>query len=439
MARPKKEKKVITDLPLLRWLNDNNKLADLRIMLNIKEPKDMWRGIIAVPPGSIMDKIIHEFDAHSDIPLEIPFFQLIHLVAGYLLNNGIVAEINSDDYSDTIKPDLWTLIFASSGAGKTYSWKQMRKLCPEILDTIEWQDFTGIKSGAAFVESLANNNNNKLIVRDEYNEFYKKLHSVGPMEDFRDYLFAMSNNETITRQTKKDYFQIKNTAACFVGMTVGESFVKYLCDDDGINGFIQRFAPVCAISDPNRNPRDFSLYRVNTAQYNEQFTRLLQSAKHKKYIVDDEALSGYDTTWRTFFPQNIGQKSSVFFDNDTTLSTNQSQTMSFYRRLLWRAHKYALIYHIITGQGNNPNLSAIDYGWAARVVHMHIVDNANILSAHGLSELQKKLNAVERFCQTKRDNGQHFTLSDVVRGVRCVSSVPEVKYLLQISHFGNCE
>ena len=46
----------------------------IKSMLILKNNDKQWRGIIATPPGTLLDSIISEFRLKTNIPLEIPFF-----------------------------------------------------------------------------------------------------------------------------------------------------------------------------------------------------------------------------------------------------------------------------------------------------------------------------------------------------------------------------
>ena len=84
-------------------------------ILSIRPPEDMWRGLIALPPSTLLEDIVAEFDKKSNIPLELPFFNFFHYLAALLLQKSVTLHVNDI----TIRPDIWTVLLAESGAGKT--------------------------------------------------------------------------------------------------------------------------------------------------------------------------------------------------------------------------------------------------------------------------------------------------------------------------------
>ena len=149
-------------------------------MIAAKGQREQWRGMIAVPPGGLADRIIGEFRTKTNIPLEIPFFTLLSLVSGYLLKKNVVLRSNLGE----IRPDIWSVILASSGAGKTYTQKSIIN----GLATIGEVEFngTGIVSSAAFVQALSINPTG-VWVRDEFARYLKSIDSEqGPLAEMKD-------------------------------------------------------------------------------------------------------------------------------------------------------------------------------------------------------------------------------------------------------------
>lgn len=406
-------------------IKEDEKRSQIKAMLRVRPPEDMWKGSIAVPPGSLLESVLHEFEKGSDIPLELPFFQMFHLLSGYMLNQGVTVNVDTMDYQGNIKPDFWTLIMAKSGAGKTFSWKQIRAMCPKVIDKIQWKSFAGIVSGAAFVEELESNNN-KLVVRDEFNEFFKRVSNPqGPLGDVHEYLLLAYDNEPIERVKKKirqkdgtfleEKISIEEPAFTLLGMCVFSSFVETLTVEDILNGLFARIAVVSSEPDPKRNPKDYPFYTVNLAKYNDKFKRLLKSIRYKKYIANDDAIEGYKTSWRYMYRDDVD--------------------MTFYRRIMWKAHKYALVYHILTEQGENQYLTNIDYGWAARALQIHIADCMKLLQSHGMPELSKQLDKVEAFCSKQKAAGLPIRASDIVRNVAGFKHAAEVRAVLSLTDF----
>jgi len=55
--------------------------------------------------------------------------------------------------------------------------------------------------------------------------------------------------------------------------------------------------------------------------------------------------------------------------------------VSFFRRLMQRAHKLALLYHIILGKSEIPQIDEIDVAWAMRLTEWHLRDISKAILA----------------------------------------------------------
>ncbi len=165
----------------------------LQAMLALPRPKEEWRGIMAVPPGSLLEKILGDFRRNTDIPLELPFFVVFALLAGFLLHAGVHVVVRGGDMDtaddDHVDPDIWLLLLASSGSSKSLTFKKILKAAdPRVRDSTFGLD--GIQSAAAFYEILKEHNK-KLAVRDEFGEMYKQLGPDGKLNGVRDMLLRI--------------------------------------------------------------------------------------------------------------------------------------------------------------------------------------------------------------------------------------------------------
>lgn len=329
--------------------------------------KGNWRGLMAVPPGSLIDDVLREFEVGTNIPLEIPFFTALHTVAAWLCEREIRIKVE-----DTlVDPDLWTIVLASSGAGKTWTQKSILGAVP-----IEEIPATGAVSSAALFDVLAKHPRG-LWVRDEFLQLVKKLdNDGGPMGEAKDYFLRLFDGMTLSRETKKDgVVTIENPAVVLLAFNVLETFLANVEGDSVADGFLQRFGYVIAKPDPLRKMADFPIWTVNKSRWPGKWEKLSEKVIHETYIATSE---GIDTFKEIFY-------SLARFEVPE----------SFYRRVLWRAHKYALVYHVVRGLGKSQEIGAEDYGWAARVIEMQMSDAADVLLGAGASDLEKIIASCE--------------------------------------------
>ncbi len=417
----KKSKACDTDrLPLLELLKkehteQSETMRKLQTMLAIPHSSDVWRGIVAVPPGTLLEKILADFRRNTDIPLELPFFCVFALLAGYLLHTGVCLEFRGgvDDDNDAVivEPDIWLLLLASSGSSKSLTFNKILKATDSRVREATFP-LDGIQSAAALFESLKENNK-KLAIRDEFNELYKQMRTGAALETVRDMILRIYNHSEITWETKKEgKQQIEDVALCIIGMTVGESFRDSLTSDDLLNGMAQRFLPVIARDDPARPIVRYPLYRFHSGVWKSAWTELVDSIRHKTYIATSDALEGYETTFRTLFTKDLDK--------------------SFFRRVMWAAHKYALLYHILCGGGDEQHIGPEAYGWAARALLLHLNDLRELLFSSGLSPLQRVLQKAENLIKKLRAEKRPVTARALVTGIRDIRSVTEARNLLRI-------
>lgn len=422
-ARHETETKPLLDLIVAASQGQEETMARLRAMIALPKPADQWRGILAVPPGSLMETILADFRRNTDIPLELPFFSIFAVLAGYLLHSGvsvIVGDEKVDGYDDFVEeihvlPDIWLLLIAPSGSSKTLTFSKIRESADadERLKDTHFQ-LDGIQSDAAFFD-IIEKHNCKLGVRDEFNEFYKQLKSGKSLEKCRDTLLKIYSHDKLQRDTHKDGTrEINSPAICLLGMTIKDSFCETIATqaDDLINGLLQRFLPVIATLDPQRKMIDFPIYRFHQNKWKIQWKKLLDSIKFKEYKVSELAMRGYFEAFRLLFSKDIDP--------------------SFYRRVLWSAHKYALLYHILCGHGDQQEIGAEAYGWAARVLSLHLADLKDLFFSSAMSPLQRTLEKVETLIQRLRTEGRPVTARAIVVGVRDIRSVAEARAILQM-------
>lgn len=388
--------------------------AEVKAMLDFKRLSsgrgEDWRGVVAMPPASLVETVVKEFRDKTDIPLELPFFTVLHWVAAYLLRNEIGVNVGS---GQVVKPDLWTVLLASSGTGKTLTQKAVSKALG--LGELEFKG-NGCASSAAFLEKLEKNNKG-IWVRDEFGQFLKALGSQSHMEEIKDYLLRIHDNETIERETKKYTCTVEDSALTILGLTVWETFPRHVSAEDMVDGFAQRFSYIVAEKDPKRPMINYPIYQIDSASWRQKWDTLVGKIEFDEYRASEDAIEGYKTAFAMMYSASVPE--------------------SFYRRLLWRAHKYALVYHIMTGQGDRQEITAMDYGWAGRVLSLHVHDAMRLLEAHGLSDLEKLLRSAESVIEKVRgDEGRQATARDLCRGVFGIKSAAEARAILSLIENG---
>lgn len=402
MTRKKKIKS--TQLSLFTFAAKNKKAGDeLRALLSIgkSSSEKQWRGLMATPPGTLLDSVVACFKQRTNIPLELPFFAALSFVSAHLLKAGVYV----DFAGQKVKPDLWTILLAESGAGKSFATSQLKQAM-NIKHT-----FPECVSGAAFLESMQDQNND-LWIRDEFGQLLKSLETQQGAE-IKDYLLRVFSGDTIERKTKKGIITVEDPALSILGMTVLETFSSCIDAESLLDGFAQRFSYVIAHKDPERKMIDFPIFdlRGYRERIGSDWEKLLSVPVHEKYEMDEDALDAFKMSFKMLSTATIPE--------------------SFFRRIMFKGIKYAVVYHFLNGD-TSPILTRKDFAWAGRVSWLHLKDAAELLQTHVTSDLERTLQNVESVRDKLIAAGKAVTPRLIVQGVYSIKTVAEAKAALAI-------
>lgn len=386
---------------------DENKkdriVETIKSMLEVKKSiTEEWRGLVATPPGSFLENVISCFYNRTDIPLEIPFFTSLHYLSYYLLKTGVHIEFDNQ----IIKPDLWTVLLAQSGAGKTFA----SKAIGNFIDLKP--NFPDVSSSAKFVEELSKHNNG-FFLRDEFAQLLKSIETQPHFQEMKDYFLRLYDGEEISRITMKNETIIENPALVILGITVLETFLDNVSPESLADGFSQRFNYVIARKDAKRSMRDFPLYEVSDFKddIKKSWEDCISNIKHEKYFMKEEAKKGFITSFKLLCDANLPD--------------------SFLRRIMFRGIRYALLYHILLGDSSN-EISVVDMGWAGRICALHIKDASELLDGHDKSELQNLITQAEKVIERLKEKGEEISPRNLVRNMSKIKTTVEAKALLSI-------
>lgn len=390
----------------VRYCAENEQArSTIRAMLAVGQAAEPWRGLVAVPPGSPMERVLTAFHDETDIPLEIPFFALLHFVSGLLLRARTkIAGSSVECYAD-----LWTIVLAPSGSGKTFAHNVLAKAAP-VKST-----FPEVASGARFIEALQTHNFG-LWFQDEIAQKLKQIESVNsPMADVKEYLLRAYGYDKIERSTKKQTITIEEPCLGILGLNTAESFLKALSPESLLDGFAARWGYVLADRDPARPMRNYPLYNL------ERLSSIAADAWEKLqavplppiFHVSRQAEQAYAESFRLMFREELPE--------------------AFYRRILFRAFKYATLYHVLLGKASD-QIDAEDIGWAARLSALHLSDMRRLAEHYGLVRETLKLADKAQAVATRfRQKGQPLTARVIQQQVHGVKTADEARALLAIA------
>lgn len=355
----------------------------IRALLSIKPEADstQWRGLIAVPPGSQFERFLGAFRRETNIPLEIPFFCFLHFICGWLLQHKVkIQGAGMECY-----PDIWTIVLAPSGAGKTLTHDTIAKASP-VKSTIPEP-----VSEAAFFSDLAQNNFGLWFV-DEIAQLLKEIDTKGtPLSKVKSHLLKAYSYSSITRSTKTEgTAEIEEPCLGILGLNTPESFRKAMSDESLTDGFAQRFCYVYAERDPERSARDYPLFNL------EMLT------KYAKYAFDEVTAKPPHPIYK------LGKEATVAFRESFSMLFTEHIPESFFRRILHRGIKYSLYYHLILAKDSD-ELDTEDIAWGARLAGLHLADVKKLLHAPNLAGIGRLVENARKHRDKLRAQGVELT------------------------------
>lgn len=361
------------------------------LMFQNNQPQ-CWRGVLAVPPGSPIDTVLTAFHDHTDIPLELPFFTLMHFVSGWLLSNKVKIKGSIGE----LYPELWTIVLAESGAGKSLAHDVIAKVAPVK------SSFPEPASGARFIQALQQHNFG-LWFQDEIAQKMKQIDTPqSPLSDIKEYLLRAYGNSKIERSTKMETITIENPCLGILGLNTPDSFFKSISQESLLDGFMQRFACVIAERDPARNvyenPEKYAIYDVENLSeiVGEAFAIIEKTPLHSEYIIDVEGEAAFKSAFGMLISSEI--------------------PMSYFRRVMFRSFKYAVLYHVMLGKKCNL-IDAADIGWGARVSYMHLQDAVKLVNRDQFAEVKKMYDKAEKVKERFQQQGKKFTSRDLQQNI----------------------
>lgn len=357
-----------------------------------------------IPPGSILEDIRIAFEETTDIPSEIPVFATLHYLSALLLQKG--ARITFA--GESVKPDIWSICLAESGAGKTYA---QSKIADALgADVTLFGDFA---SSAKFMEELRDRNNG-LWLRDEFAQFLRSIEQQPHLQEAKDYLLRCYDGQRISRRTKSDEITVDDPALTIFGSTVYSTFRNNVTEEMLLDGFAQRFAYIVAERDPKR--AETAIYRTahKTEGIKAKWKAIAAKGMRNEYQVNDLGEKAFEEAFSVL----IGRSNSA------------SVPRSFFRRIMFRGVKYALLYHVLLGK-SAPLLDAEDFGYAARVCALNLRDLRKVLDQFHMTEFQSLVDKAQAFVVRKQSEKETVTPGKLVAGVRGIGNAPYARMILE--------
>lgn len=307
-----------------------------------------------IPRGSVLEAVDRYFWEYTDIPRELPFFYVMHYVLAMLLQRGV--QIHKG--KQVILPDLWTIVVAGSGAGKTLSQKNLDKALSGGVSLFE-----DAKTSLQFLTNLRDQRL-ALYIKDEFAQFLRAVSKEPGMQNVRDYLLRTYDNGNIEHTTTASSVKVENSAIGILGYTPKDTLQMHLTREMLLDGFAQRFSYCVAEKDNRPIVGDYDFDEL-PAQISPLWSKIVSMPIHAVYTISKDA--------RLVFNQVVGAI--------VTKAREDNINDSFSRRLAFTTYKYGLAYHILAGKTNDI-IDAADLAQAAQLVALHLVSLRKVLEMY---------------------------------------------------------
>lgn len=378
----------------------------MNLFLSCSDDLNTYQVLSAVKVNSPLDLAIQAFRELTNVPLQIPLMGFMHLVGAWLMKQNSTVNIKGA----VLNPDLWTVVLAPSGAGKTFAFSQLQKASIKALNIKA--EFDAVASASAFFEEL-HDKNGSMWFADEFAQFLGQVEQAGsPLSQCKEYLLKTYDGNPIQRKTKSELIEIEKPVLNILGVNTLESYLNKISEESFTDGFSQRFAYLIAKADPARPFKNYAWFNDEAIQISltNAFSSLSTLTVHREYVVSAEAFKAYEAGFQFLLKHDISE--------------------SFYRRLMFRSFKYAMIYHVMHGNNSN-QITPDDIGWAMRLITLHISDLKELLTHYNYSELAKTIKKVQEKKADFAIKNKPFGVREVVQNIKKIKTVNEAKIILE--------
>lgn len=302
------------------------------------------------PPGSFLDLVVEQVKTRTDLPAEIGLAVVLSQIAAALSQVGTT--VLWPDSDRPVEMDMWMVVLAPSGAGKTL----LRNLVGDALD-LQLRDLAEPGSARAFLQGLDECAGIACWTRDEYGQLVRQIADGGPMALLRDYMLRSYDHAPLEIVTMKDgLVRIENPRLSIFGCTVDSTWAS--CIDAAMlaDGLLARHLFIVA----DRRPLSVPRYPIaKMKQVIEQAAGPLRERlkKPERFVISEAAARYYDVAWI-----------------ELVQSIHSTIDPAYIRRVTWGAARYAVIYHLLLCQpGQTIEIEAMRWAWRMTQLHLQYV------------------------------------------------------------------
>lgn len=366
------------------------------------------------PPGSLLDVVISELRAKTDLPAEIGMVVVHSLLSSALAQIGATVRWPGEDQG--IEMAMWHLVLAPSGAGKTL----VRNLVAGALG-LNLRELPEPGSARAFLNALAEADGKATLVRDEYGQLMRSIADGGPLGGLRDYMLRAYDHARLEVVTAKSgNVAIERPVLSIFGSTVDSTWAS--CIDAAMlsDGLLARHLFVVA------QRRPLSVPRYPIADMAAAIARAAKPLRDRlafagrEYCINLDASDLYDELWL-----------------DTIGKVGDSVDPAYFRRVAWNAARYSLIYHLLLDRPPSEEIGveAMRWAWRMTMLHLEYVRQVLLLSDAGFAS---KVERILVWVEERAAAGVDVTSNAFVRALcrqfsRDLSNASEARQLIDLA------
>lgn len=386
--------------PLLDYIKEHNEEAEATVLffkklethileLRKMREKGVHETLMRCRPGSVLEDIVQLFWDKTDLPLTLAYWYTLGILGGMITQRGI--QISYGD--QRIDTNLWVLLMAESGMGKTWTLNRIKGLAGAENVVI---NEAGYRTKPALIADLNENPEYRkgVLCIDEMAQTIRLFRRESGA-DLKE-AFLMGYDGHLASTTKKDgRVEIPDIAFTVLACTVLSTFTRTLTDEDMLDGFVQRFLLIKA-DEKERNMKNwpYLIEEKDSAGIREKMTAWREGINRiRGFYLTREA----SELWINWYHRH--------FDVDYE---------SYYKRYLWATLKMAAIFHTM-GPKIDGNITVEDMGYAIRAL-----DNS-LESLYEIMDKHMNFSAVERTVQTVRGHIERFpqrTSREILRSLK---------------------
>lgn len=308
-----------------------------------------------IPKGTILEAVDRYFWENTDIPRALPFFNVLHYVLAKLLQQGIVIHKGKQ----VILPDVWTIVVAPSGTGKTTTLRELAKAMGGQVTLFP----TDANTSLQFLTYLRDYRLG-LLIQDEVAQFFNAVTKDPGMRNVRGYMLKTYDNANIGHGSTASRIQVEKSAIGMIGYSIVKTLKKYLTPEMLDDGFAQRFAYFVAGRDERPIVGDMDFDDLEDV-IKPMWAKIESTPFHSVYRVEEDGRGAFDRVVQII----VGRARQDDVDE------------SFARRIAFSTYKYGLAYHILTGKTDDV-ISPEDLALGAQLAAMHLQHIRKVLDLY---------------------------------------------------------